>query len=149
MLIVAGSLALASAWGGVIWGVMLILKEPKCGNENACEARIQREASAKLIRARDDEIVKAEASRARTRASEELDLYRAQRTITAALRDPSSAQFGRVFPGRVATVCGFVNARNGFGGYTGMQPFIVSGSDAVMVTELKPETLAAWKQFCV
>lgn len=47
----------------------------------------------------------------------------------AALKDPESARFGEfraVEDGAkgVVTVCGTVNAKNSFGGYTGMQPFI-------------------------
>ena len=51
-----------------------------------------------------------------------------RRAITLILKDPDSAKFGKVFQGRgmsgKATVCGEVNAKNGYGGYTGMTPFI-------------------------
>lgn len=43
------------------------------------------------------------------------------------LKDPDSARFGDVMAARAADgttiVCGYVNARNSFGGYVGMQPF--------------------------
>lgn len=42
------------------------------------------------------------------------------------LRDPQSAQFSDVTV-NVESVCGFVNSKNGFGGYSGKVPFIVSG----------------------
>ena len=46
------------------------------------------------------------------------------------LRDPASAIYTdttyRTRHG-VAYICGFVNAKNGFGGYAGPQPFIVGG----------------------
>ena len=52
----------------------------------------------------------------------------AQRAVIRTLKDPASAQFGRIFDGRgvvgMATVCREVNAKNGFGGYTGMTPFV-------------------------
>ncbi len=56
----------------------------------------------------------------------------AQRFVKAKLRDPSSAVFGplnahsdRKFKGlQVTAVCGTVNAKNGFGGYTGMKQFV-------------------------
>ena len=56
--------------------------------------------------------------------------------VTARLKDPASVRFGEVRISAPASslgggtaVCGFVNARNGFGGYTGMAPFVyVAGS---------------------
>lgn len=51
--------------------------------------------------------------------------------LRRALKDPGSAQFGA----RMATrdqesgtiwVCGYVNAKNSYGGYTGMSPFLGS-----------------------
>jgi hypothetical protein len=50
----------------------------------------------------------------------------AQDAVRQQLRDPASAQFNglRAFQGKSAVeVCGFVNGRNGFGGYTGFVPF--------------------------
>lgn len=47
--------------------------------------------------------------------------------VSALLRDPPSAVFGRIAAARAADgttyVCGLVNAKNGFGGYTGEVPF--------------------------
>jgi hypothetical protein len=44
------------------------------------------------------------------------------------LKDPESARFGRIVAGKdtkdIISVCGLVNARNGFGGYTGETPFL-------------------------
>jgi len=52
----------------------------------------------------------------------------ARRAIIRTLKDPDSARFGRIFEGREVvgktTICGEVNAKNGFGGYTGMTPFV-------------------------
>lgn len=39
------------------------------------------------------------------------------------MRDPGSAVFGPMTPGKSGVVCGMVNGRNGFGGYSGMTPF--------------------------
>lgn len=54
-----------------------------------------------------------------------------QNAVRAVLKDPGSAQFGsgqlsaaRDAKGTI-TVCGFVNARNSFGGFVGAQPFLV------------------------
>jgi len=44
------------------------------------------------------------------------------------LKDPDSAQFGTIKAARkpdgVTTVCGYVNGKNSYGGYTGMTPFV-------------------------
>lgn len=61
------------------------------------------------------------------------DLTVAKRRISAILRDPVSVQFTDVhlvpkavsFTGQLLRlVCGRFNARNGFGGYAGPQPFV-------------------------
>lgn len=42
------------------------------------------------------------------------------------LKDPESARFGKIAAGDVGgqtIVCGWVNAKNSYGGYIGMQPF--------------------------
>jgi hypothetical protein len=47
--------------------------------------------------------------------------------VTASLKDPESARFGRMRGGQSSTgqlwVCGLVNAKNSYGGYVGMKPF--------------------------
>lgn len=50
--------------------------------------------------------------------------------VAQRLRDPASRQFRNIRNPFGGLVCGEVNARNGFGGYTGFQPFFaVFGSD--------------------
>jgi hypothetical protein len=53
---------------------------------------------------------------------------RAKQAISEGMRDPDSVKFGKLFEGTGLsgnqTICGEVNAKNGFGGYTGMTPFI-------------------------
>jgi hypothetical protein len=56
-------------------------------------------------------------------------LTRAQSATRSILKDPDSAQFSGLVAhqnGRDTVVCGFVNAKNGYGGYTGRQGFIYS-----------------------
>jgi hypothetical protein len=76
------------------------------------------------------------------------------------LRDPQSAIFrdlsatndrkiGKSPAGLV--VCGYVNAKNGFGGYTGEKPFI--NFYGTMLTEIEPTPRtkkfnAAWNNLC-
>lgn len=60
----------------------------------------------------------------------------AKTKVVNALKDPGSAQFKNVVRSRAdessedGIVCGWVNARNSFGGYVGFKPFFVVG-DAV------------------
>lgn len=53
-----------------------------------------------------------------------------QREIKKRLKDPESAQFrnSAFYNSKVPVVCGEVNSKNGFGGYTGFQRFIRNGS---------------------
>jgi hypothetical protein len=62
----------------------------------------------------------------------ELDTRALHVGVRKTLKDPESARFGRAvgrkvfIPGKkpILQVCGYVNAKNGFGGYTGDKPFV-------------------------
>lgn len=75
-----------------------------------------------------------------------------QERIKSKLKDPSSAQFNGVFISRAIgapIVCGQVNAKNGFGGYTGFQRFISGGTIQVIETEMAVgEMDKTWSQVC-
>ena len=51
-----------------------------------------------------------------------------ENAVRASLKDPNSALFGRIAAARqtdgTLKVCGEVNARNSFGGYAGMKPYL-------------------------
>jgi hypothetical protein len=71
----------------------------------------------------------------------------AHRSVSAQLRDPVSAQFSleRVQPS--GAVCGFVNAKNGFGGYDGRTAFIAY-PDGRTLLNVPPDPgafVAAWR----
>lgn len=73
--------------------------------------------------------------------------------IKAKLKDPDSAQFRNVnffSGGGVPTACGEVNAKNGFGGYSGFERFIAAG-DAIAFTESQIEggLGPAWDKYCI
>jgi hypothetical protein len=53
----------------------------------------------------------------------------ARRAVLAGLRDPESARFANVAVNGRGIVCGTINARNGFGGYTGAAGFYYDPSD--------------------
>lgn len=55
------------------------------------------------------------------------DIAAIKRDLPSSLKDPNSAMFGTMGSSidtkGVVSVCGYVNARNSFGGYTGQQPY--------------------------
>lgn len=76
-----------------------------------------------------------------TESQERVAIDEAREQVRAHLRDPDSAKFGGAMVGPRGVVCGLVNAKNGFGGYTGMQPYFVNG-EKVLLGGSEEETLA-------
>jgi len=60
------------------------------------------------------------------------DIARAKRLLEERLRDPESVRYGTVMAKR-GVVCGVFNAKNGFGGYGGDEPFLGLGYPATVV----------------
>jgi hypothetical protein len=57
----------------------------------------------------------------------------AEDAVRASLRDPDSARFGNVwFIERSGAVCGGINAKNAYGGYTGENRFVVKDGAVVI-----------------
>lgn len=75
----------------------------------------------------------------------ELNIIHAKRAVKSSLRDPDSAVFGTTYTGRDSAICGAVNAKNGFGGYTGPQLFMIH-KDELRVGVTLPLTL--WNRYC-
>ena len=79
--------------------------------------------------------------------------YQAEEAVRGTLRDPKSAEFQSVTVVRKAgsiAVCGSVNAKNGFGGYTGFQPFMSRGGVAMIrQSESSTQFLSLWNRACV
>lgn len=87
----------------------------------------------------------AEASRHRSEADRAKDdaamIKKFQERVIDRLKDPSSAQFRDVrLNDRRDALCGTVNAKNGFGGYTGFSGFVAT-SDAVYLQTGKKDGL--------
>ena len=78
--------------------------------------------------------------------------YSYEKAVKKQLRDPASAQFTSVdlYSGGPAQVyCGYVNAKNGFGGYTGKKEFIAAGDVAFIRGQMDDrEFVKTWKAFC-
>lgn len=89
------------------------------------------------------------------KGQQQLWIVKGQEAIKARLKDPDSAEFRNVgfYSGGPAPVaCGEVNAKNGFGGYTGYERFIASGSKlAILASDMRSsaEMQKAWEQMCV
>jgi hypothetical protein len=78
--------------------------------------------------------------------------YSTRETVKSMLRDPASARFGTVVvvsKDGARTVCGSVNAKNGFGGYAGEQAFMGRNGVVTMRTGENSRTfLRQWAQWC-
>lgn len=77
--------------------------------------------------------------------------YAAKHVVTQSLRDPSSATFGKVFYANKAgeAVCGYVNGRNGFGGFTGMKEFVVTvKSGTIEINDGSGKFAGSWNKLC-
>jgi hypothetical protein len=65
----------------------------------------------------------------------------ARERVKNILKDPDSARFRSEFVARDGTVCGFVNAKNSYGGYDGFRRYIAE-AERVMVDDNSDES---WK----
>ncbi len=75
-----------------------------------------------------------------------------QDLIKGTLKDPDSAEFKNSFVSRLIgapVVCGYVNAKNAFGGYTGFERFISGGSIQVVESQMAAgEMNKTWRTVC-
>ncbi|RUR38563.1 hypothetical protein [Vreelandella populi] len=76
---------------------------------------------------------------------------RAQRLVRESLRDGRSAEFRALQVIQAGSggryVCGEVNSKNAFGGYSGHQRFIVI-REMVVIEEMVDDFEPVWRQFC-
>lgn len=120
------------------------------GKARAIEAKRVAEVKAKQ-EAADEEAGSPYADK----AQQQLWIVKSQEAITARLKDPDSVKFRNVgfYSGGSAPVaCGEVNAKNGFGGYTGFERFIASGTKlAVLASDMQSPTemQSMWAKLCV
>lgn len=80
-----------------------------------------------------------ESGEPKTEQSKAEDFYwNARVTVKESLKDPESAKFGAIRIVRTKNgflACGEVNARNSFGGYTGMKRFMSNGAGGTTLIE--------------
>lgn len=74
-------------------------------------------------------------------SASEAQIEKATQAVRDKLRDPDSANFSGIFatnkPGRseAPVICGFVNAKNAYGGYAGKVAFAYASEKAVFIQE--------------
>ncbi|MCY1380424.1 hypothetical protein D9M69_682460 [compost metagenome] len=72
----------------------------------------------------------------------------AKAAIQASLKDPSSAKFGPTSY-KNGTVCGSVNAKNSFGGYSGDKAFYVNEKRKLVgLQDSTPDFEKYWSELC-
>lgn len=79
--------------------------------------------------------------------------YLGKEAITAIMKDPKSVEFKDLFVSRSGgspVLCGLVNGKNSYGGYTGFKRFLSVGNAVNMIdTEIdNKEFKSSWNQFC-
>lgn len=72
--------------------------------------------------------------------------WKGQRLVKERLKDPSSAIFGPSYVTEQGTLCGTVNARNSFGGMTGLKGYLVTSTQ--VLTQEQPGFTKLWKTYC-
>ncbi|WP_323117311.1 hypothetical protein [Klebsiella variicola] len=79
------------------------------------------------LRKQRDEIKNEFTRKAKEEDQQKLNnILNAREQIKSSLKDPSSAKFSGEFIGKNGAICGYVNAKNSFGGYTGETRYIFS-----------------------
>ena len=73
-----------------------------------------------------------------------------QDKVKRRLKDPESAQFQNAFVSTSSVVCGEVNAKNSFGGYSGFKRFISGANLQVLESDMgSGEMDMAWQKLCI
>ncbi len=95
------------------------------------------------------------ASSAAAQTTDAYPLDSAQAQVRSRLKDPASAQFadlrqGTTRPSGTPVVCGTVNAKNGFGGYTGPTRFIANAGAVALRQPAKAKAFDdLWNRSCL
>ena len=74
--------------------------------------------------------------------------YMAKQAVPAAMKDPSSAEFGEVWGMSATVACGFVNGKNGFGAMAGQTRFIYDAGN-IQFQESSANFVSNWNELCV
>lgn len=92
------------------------------------------------------------AARIKTPPKPKVDpIGQAHERIKDFLKDPDSAKFRSEFIGKDGAVCGFVNAKNSYGGYGGFKAYIVDPERVIIESEDRRELWkleSRWTDLC-
>lgn len=133
------------ACAGVVVGLFLVFLSLN-GEEIAANAEKRK---AEVATTPDSEAANKEELSERTQ--ENLWIIKTQDGVRHRLKDPASAEFRNVTFKRyegTAIVCGEVNSKNGFGGYTGFQHFVGAGESMVYLEEEVADFAQVWNEMC-
>ncbi len=72
----------------------------------------------------------------------------ADKALQALLVDPESARYSFVVR-NYDTICGFVNAKNRFGGYTGDHPFFIQEGEAPLILPMGKRAMEENTEHCI
>jgi len=89
-----------------------------------------------------------EAELAEQARQRQLEIIAARNAVTERMKDPESVRFGEVV-NRSGTVCGYVNAKNSFGGYAGDTAFIFETSSKELLINGQTKSFdKVWNSKC-
>ena len=115
----------------------------------SCNKRSEEEAATK---AKEEAIKEAKFLAEQDIKNKKIELiFRGENQILFKLKDKSSASFANVFISTTDFVCGDVNSKNSFGGYSGYQRFISaypSNMSALEENTNKRDFNKTWDKFC-
>lgn len=74
--------------------------------------------------------------------------YMAKQAVPTAMKDPSSAEFGKIWGMSATVACGFVNGKNGFGAMAGQTRFIYDAG-SVQLQESSANFVRNWNKLCI
>ena len=74
--------------------------------------------------------------------------YMAKQAVPAVMKDPSSAEFGKIWGMSATVACGFVNGKNGFGAMAGQTRFIYDAGN-IQLQESSANFVRNWNKLCV
>jgi hypothetical protein len=75
-------------------------------------------------------------------------IAQARERVKEMLKDPDSAKFRTEFVGKDGAVCGFVNAKNSYGGYSGFERYVVSADSVLLDGGESWKMDSRWSDYC-